>query len=427
MSRRRTVVLASAATLLALGGVLAAGVAAFTQTAWGRERIRIYALDFINSKIHGKLYIGHLQGSLFSDLVADSFAIRAFLHYPIPERTPDHSTLSVIRQRLAPAVYQQVFALVLRALKQHKLLRGKKLTIDSSVLEANASLRSLKHRFTGEAYRQYVTRLAAAAGVDPADPAAVRRFDRKRPGRKTSNQDWVNPHDPDAKVGPTKTGSTKMIYKPEHTVDLETGAIVDVEIQPGDAADLTELPTKVAALQARLNTALGKKPAQQSIALLVADKGYYHVDALVTLQAAGIRTAMSDPLPTRRVERLEPRARAAVRAAQRTVQGPRVRALARRRGELGERSFAHVLDRGGARRTTLRGRANIRKRYLIQAACANLSLLMRKLCRIGTPKQAVARGARLLRGHAQRLRPWWVPLRLRVPAAGLGRCSEATA
>ena len=356
---------------------------------------------------------------------ADSFAIRAFLHYALTERTPDHSTLSVIRQRLAPEVYQEVFALVLRALKQHKLLRGKKLTIDSSVLEANASLRSLAHRLTGAAYREYVAQLAAAAGVDPADPAAVRRFDQKRPGRKTSNQDWVNPHDPDAKVGPTKTGSTKMIYKPEHTVDLETGAIVDVEIQPGDAADLTELPTKVSALQARLNTALGKKPNQQSIALLVADKGYYHVDALVTLQAAGIRTAMSDPLPHRRVERLKPRARAAVRAAQRTVQGPRVRALARRRGELGERSFAHVLDRGGARRTTLRGRANIRKRYLIQAACANLSLLMRKLCRIGTPKQAVARGARRLRRLV--LRPWWVPFRLRAPSAGLGPCSEAIA
>lgn len=339
---------------------------------------------------------------------ADSFAIREFRHYGLTERTPDHTTLSVIRQRLAPEVYQQVFALVLRALKKHKLLRGKTLTIDSSVLEANASLRSLEHRLTGTAYGEYVAQLAAAAGVDPKDPAAVRRFDRKRPGRKTSNRDWVNPHDPDAKVGPTKAGATKMIYKPEHTVDLETGAIVDVEVQPGDHADLTELATKVCDLQDRLNTAVGIEPEQTTIEVLVADKGYYHVEELLSLQEAGIRTAISDPLEHRRLDRLSPPKRAAVRRAAQARQAPAIRALARRRGELGERSFTHVLDRGGGRRTTLRGRANIRKRYLIQAACANLSLLMRTLWKVGTPKQALA-GVPHLREVLDRwLRPWGI-------------------
>ena len=105
---------------------------------------------------------------------ADSFSIRTFLHYGWTERTPNHSTLTVIRQRLTPAIYQEVFALVLRALKKHHLLRGKRLAIDASTLEANASRRSLEHRLSGEAYGEYLKRLAETAGVDPTDVASVR-------------------------------------------------------------------------------------------------------------------------------------------------------------------------------------------------------------------------------------------------------------
>src|SRR5207247_3734199 len=165
---------------------------------------------------------------------ADSLSIREFLHYGLGERTPHHSSCTVIGQRLAAEVYEAVFGLVLRALKKKKLLKGRHLAIDTSVLEANASLRSLEHRLTGEKYRQYVKRLAKAAGVDTSDPRAVRAFDRKRAGRKTSNKEWRNPHDPDAKVGPDKKGVTRMMYKPEHVVDLETGAIVDVDVKLGD-------------------------------------------------------------------------------------------------------------------------------------------------------------------------------------------------
>jgi transposase len=119
---------------------------------------------------------------------ADSLAIRAFLHYELTERPPHHSSFTVIRQRLPLAVYEQVFDLLLAALHDAKLLRGKHLAIDSSVLEANASLRSLTHRLTGEKYRQYVKRLAKEAGVEPSDPRAVSTFDRNRKGRKTSNK-----------------------------------------------------------------------------------------------------------------------------------------------------------------------------------------------------------------------------------------------
>lgn len=326
---------------------------------------------------------------------ADSLAIRAFLHYALDERTPDHSTLTVIRQRLGPEVYEQVFAAILRALKRHKLLKGKRLAIDAAVLEANASLRSLEHRLTGEAYHAYVQRLAAAAGVDPADGAAVRRFDKKRPGRTTSNADWQNPHDPDAKVGRTKRGATRMVYKPEHVVDLDTGAILDVDVRPGDEHDTAQLATRVRAAESRGHAALGAEALPPPrLQALIADKGYYHVDELTTLQAGAIRTVVSDPLEgRRRVDRLAPAEQRTVRAARRAVQSISGKALLRRRGERVERSFAHVLDCGGARRTTLRGRANIRKRYLIQGACANVSLLLRTLTGIGTPKQAWAASA----------------------------------
>jgi transposase len=321
---------------------------------------------------------------------ADSLSIRTFLHYTLEEATPDHSTLTVIRQRLGAEVYDAVFAVLLRALKRQRLLRGKRLAIDASVLEANASLRSLEHRLTGEAYQAYITRLADAAGVDTTDTAAVRRFDKKRPGRTTSNDDWENPHDPDAKIGRTKRGATRMIHKAEHVVDLDTGAILDVDVRPGDEHDTEQLAQRILEVEGRINTALGEDPHTPQMEVFVGDKGFYHVEELRTLQDSDIRTVVSDPIDNRRVDRLPPEAQAAVRAAKRAVQSQSGKALLRRRGELVERSFEHVLDCGGARRTTLRGRVNVRKRYLVQAMCANLSLLLRTLGGPGTLKQTWA-------------------------------------
>jgi transposase len=321
---------------------------------------------------------------------ADSLSIREFLHYELHERTPDHSSLTVIRQRLSAEVYEQVFGLILKALKQHKLLKGKRLGIDASVLEANASLRSLEHRLTGDAYTDYVGKLAEAAGVDTSDAAAVRRFDKKRPGRKTSNAEWQNPHDPDAKVGRTKRGATRMIYKPEHVVDLETGAIVDADVRPGDEHDTADLAARVVEAEARMNRALGEPENTQCAETVTADMGYFKVDEITQLQDLEFETVISDPISNRRTDKLTEAERCALDAARRAVTSPSGKALLRLRGELVERTFEHVLDCGGARQTTLRGRDNIRKRYLIQAGCANLSLLMRQLTGFGTPKQALA-------------------------------------
>jgi len=324
---------------------------------------------------------------------ADSLAIRAFLHYELTEATPHHSSLTVIRQRLPVAIYDAVFTAVLQALRQAKLLRGKHLAIDTSVLEANASMRSLRHRLTGESYRQYVKRLAKAAGVDATDPRAVSAFDRQRPGRKTSNREWTNPHDPDAKIGRDKHGVTRMLYKPEHIVDLETGAIVDVELKPGDEPDAAELTDRVHEAEERVNTAAGDSPGVARVQTVVGDLAYCALPALVELQTAGVRTAIPDPVSKRERSRLPDDQRRALQLAQRTLTSQRGKELMRRRGEFSERSFRHVLDYGGARHTTLRGHENIFKRYLIQAACLNLSILLRHLGGPGTLKQTWAASA----------------------------------
>jgi len=327
----------------------------------------------------------------------DSLMIRRFLGYDLHEETPHHSSFTVIRQRLTQEVYQAVFDIILEGLRRHGLLRGKNLGIDSSVMEANASLRALENRNTGEAYWDYVKRLAVAAGVEGEDVAAVRRFDKTRSGRKTSNKEWVNPHDPDAKVAPAKDGATDMLYKPENVVDLDTGAILSAEVRQaneGDTEGLAERVVGAAALVEAIReatVAAVQRPVPAAPATLTADKGYYCVAELAAIQESGLKTVISDPLRTRRVDKLPPREQSVVRRARRSAQSRYGKALLRRRGMHLERSFAHILDSGGMRRATLRGQPNLDKRYKIAAATYNLSQLMRHLFGIGTSKQAAAK------------------------------------
>jgi len=355
--------------------------------------------------INPVVYLKMIMVGFFEDLpseraiaarCADSFAIRSFLNYSLEEKTPDHSTFTVIRQRLGLEIYQEIFTLTLQALREHGLLRGKNLGIDSSVIEANASLRALVNRNTEEEYWEYVKRLAAEHGIDPDDTAAVRKFDRHRPG-KASNKEWQNPFDPDARIGKTKDGATDMIYKPEAVVDLDTGAIVQADVHPGDHADHHEMATRVLVAQQTINQASGEKPDTLTIQSVTSDKGYYAVSELQTLQQESIRTVISDPIDNRRVDKLEPEERRAVRAAKRSVKSKSGKDLLRRRGMHIERSFAHILDAGGMRRTTLRGWENLNKRFKLAAAFYNLSQLMRALFGFGTPKQlaaAMERGGR---------------------------------
>ena len=346
------------------------------------------------------VYLKMIMVGFFEDLpseraiaarCADSMSIRAFLKYELNEKTPEHSSFTVIRQRLGLEIYERIFTLTLQALREHGLLRGKNLGIDSSVIEANASLRALVHRNTEEQYWDYVKRLAAESGIDPEDTAAVRKFDRHRPG-KGSNQEWENPHDPDAKIGRTKDGATDMIYKPEAVVDLDTGAIVQAQVQPGDEADHKNMAGRILEAQQNINRACEEKLDTLTVQSVTSDKGYYAVSELQTLQGEAIRTVIVDPIDNRRLEKLEPDQKQAVLTARRSVTSKSGKDLLRRRGMHIERSFAHILDCGGMRRTTLRGWENLNKRYKLAAAFYNLSQLMRKLFGFGTPKQLAALG-----------------------------------
>jgi hypothetical protein len=283
-----------------------------------------------------------------------------------------------------------VFEIVLSALKAHGLLRGRHLGIDSSVIEANASLRTLVHRNTEQAYWEYVRELAAQEGVDPEDQGAVRRFDKKRPGRRTSNEEWKNPHDPQAKVGRTKDGACDMIYKPEHVTDLENGTIVQVEVLEGDHPDTKALSERVAAAVEVVNRIVAQEE-DGVVCSLTADKGYFAIEEIAQIQEFDIRTVIGDVhAARRRKEGLSAPLRKVLHRAACAVKSQSGKALLRKRGMHLERSFEHVLDEGGLRRATLKGTENLTKRYKIAAACFNLSLLMRALLGVGTPKQWMA-------------------------------------
>ena len=322
---------------------------------------------------------------------ADSLSLRAFLGYDLSEDTPEHSSFTVIRKRLSLDQFQQCHEVVLKGLRKAGLLKGKNLGIDSSVMEANASLRELVKRNTGQAYFDYVKELAAAAGIDPEDTKAVRSFDRKRKGRKTSNEEWVNPHDPEAKVGRDKHGATDMLYKPEHVTDLESGAIVQAEVRPGNAGDAEGLTERMLQASETLGRVCGD-PLQQKVAQSVtADEGYFSAEQAVALQAERFRTVIGDPHSEKRNRENQPAVvREALGKAKRAVKSKSGKALLRKRGEHLERSFAHLLDQGGMRRATLKGCEELTKRHVASAMAYNMSLLMRMTVGVGTPKQWLA-------------------------------------
>lgn len=320
----------------------------------------------------------------------DSKSIRKFLHYDLIESTPDHTTLSIIRNRVPLKVISGVFNIVLEELRRQGLLIGKNLSMDSSVMEANAALSSLKNKMTQESYSEYVKKLAEAAGVDVSNKEAVARFDKNRKDRKTSNEEWENPYDKDARIGKTKHGATDMIYKPEHVVDLDTGAIVDADILFGDNHDADGQSERIANAQIRLYDISDKPEEVEPIETLTNDKGYFTVAEITAIQSQDIETVIPDKEIKRKTDKLTDEEVIAIERAREKVKSKEGKALLRRRGMYVERSFAHVLDAGGYRRSHLRGREKNCKRYLIAVATYNLSLLMRTIFGIGTPKQWAA-------------------------------------
>jgi transposase len=311
---------------------------------------------------------------------ADSLAVRQFLGLGLDEAAPDHSTISRTRRLIDVEAHQAVFTWVQERLVEAHLLRGKTLAVDATTLEANAAMRSIVRRDTGETYQAFLTRLATASGLKTPSREALARLDRRRK-KRTSNAEWVNPSDPDAKVTQMKDGRTHLAHKVEHAVDLETGALVAVTLHGADVGDTTSLlattltaAEQLAAVQATAPTAL------------VGDRGYHSNDTLLTLRALGIRAYLAEPDRGRRCWTKEPEAQQPVYGNRRRVGGPRGKRLMRRRGEYVERTFAHVYDTGGLRRVHLRGHPNILKRLIVHAGGFNLGLLMRQVFGRGTPR-----------------------------------------
>jgi len=324
---------------------------------------------------------------------ADSLSLREFLRLGEREPVPDHSWLSRTRSRLSLELHDQVFTWGLRRLAEHGLIKGERIGVDASTVGANAALRAIVRREDGETYREMLKRMAAESGIETPTTEDLVRLDRRRKGKRLSNAEWQSPTDPQARIAKLKDGRTRLAYKPEHAVDLDTGAVVAAEVHEADQGDTATLPGTLASAAEHL-AAVAAAPTPDAPAELVADKGYH--------SRAGLKELEDGPWKTRIAE---PRRDGFLRwhgdnAARRAVYNNRARLLSevarqafRLRTELVERGFALILDRGGMRRAWLRGRENLHKRYLVHVAGYNLGLIMRLLTGAGTPREFLARAS----------------------------------
>lgn len=374
--------------------------------------------------------------------VADSLSLRHFLGLSMKKNPPNHSTLSRTRRLIDKETHQLVFGFVLKVAAEHGLVKGKTIGVDATTLEANAALRSLVRRDTGQGYTEYLTELAKASGIETPTREDLAKLDRKR-AKKGSNKDWVNPHEPDAQITKMKTGGTRMAHKHEHAVDMETGAIVGLSLNGGTDGDTKTIEETMADAGANLEHVRDEaddetvKRMAEHIEELTADKGYHSNDVLLGFDESSIRTYVSEPKRGGRHWEGKAAQRDAVYGNRRRVQGTKGKALLRRRGELLERTMAHLFNSGGMRRIHLRHHDNIIKRLVIHAAGFNLSLVMRSLFGVGKPRVLQGRSGlaeallaalgRLHRVYEPLRRPLWADL-ARTPgrvtiAARIRRCS----
>jgi transposase len=324
--------------------------------------------------------------------VADSLCLRQFLQIGLDERTPDHVTISRTRRLMDEATHQEIFGWVLRQVARAGLLKGKTIGIDATTLEANAAMKSIVRRDTEESYTEYLERLAEAAGLEATDEAALRRMDRRRK-KKSSNEEWVNPHDPEAEITRMKDGRTALAYKAEHAVDMDTGAIVAVTTHGGAVGDTASVEETLPAAGEAVAEQIAEPTADgdfnvnvKGVEEWVGDKGYHSGAVLVGAQQAGVRSYIAEPDRGRRKWAGKRDEQAAVYANRQRIGGSRGKQLLRRRGERVERSFAHAYETGGLRRLYVRGKQNVQKKLLLQAAACNLALLLRKIMGAGTPR-----------------------------------------
>jgi len=318
---------------------------------------------------------------------ADSLSLRHFLGIPLQEATPDPKTLSNTRRRLPEEVFDEMFQFVLRIAADKKLLSGKTVGVDSTLLEANAAMKSIVRRDTGEDWKQFVTRLMREEGVieqddEPSDEE-VRRFDQKRKNKKVSNDEWVSPNDPESRIAKLKDGRTHLAYKAEHVVDLKSDVILAAEIYPADHGDTQTLVDSV--LDAVEN--MQQAGCACEIEEIVADKGYHAAETIELAEELNFRTYIPEPKRPHRSRWTDkpPEFQQAVHANRRRLKRAKSRAFQKLRSERVERTFAHICDTGGMRRSWLKQVVNVSKRYLLAAAAHNLGRILRKLFGVGKP------------------------------------------
>src|SRR3954463_867802 len=317
---------------------------------------------------------------------ADSLSLHRFLRLGEGERVPDHSTLSVTRSRLP--LEHAVFGFILEIADKHDLVPARRIGVDASTQEANAALRRLVRRDTGEDYQEMLHRLARASGIETPSTADLIRFDRARTNKTLSNADWET--DPAARIAKMKDGRTHLGYKPEHAVDLDTAVIVAIKIHPADQGDTQTLPSTLAHAEAMLDL-IGAAPTPEAPAELIADTGYHSRAGLKALEDSAWTTRISEKQQKGFARwHGDAAARRAVYNNRARLKSTVARTAFKLRGEKVERSFAHILEVGALRRTWLRGVANVEKRYTIQVAAYNLGLVMRHRFGAGTPRQAAA-------------------------------------
>lgn len=325
--------------------------------------------------------------------VQDSLSLREFLGYGLTEQTPDHSTLSRTRRLYPLETHRGVFRWLLRLLEKEGLLDGQTISIDATTLEANAAMRSIRRRDNGKSYEEYLRELAQAEGIGEPTREQLARLDRKRK-KKASNQEWRSPSDADARIAKMKDGRTHLAHKAEHAVDLSSGAVVAVTLQAADLGDTTTVQQTLQEAQANV-----RRIHPGGVEELVADKGYHSGPVLIDLHQAGVRSYLPEPERGRRRwqgKQGKQTEQKRVYENRRRVHGRRGQDLQKLRSELTERSFAHMYETGGMRRTHLRKRSNILKRLLIHAVGFNLALLVRSKHGMGKPRTLQGVSDRLL-------------------------------
>jgi transposase len=344
----------------------------------------------------GSLLIGYFEG-LDSERgiawrTADSLSLRKFLGYALDEATPDHSTISRTRRLYWLETHKAVFRWVLKILDQEGLVSGRTVSIDATTLEANAALKSIVRRDNGQGYNDYLKELAQAAGMENPTREQLARLDRKRK-KKGSNQEWMSPSDPDARITKMKDGRTHLAHKAEHAVDLTSGALLALTLQPANEGDTTTIHKTLDEAQQAAREINGS-----GVEEVVADKGYHSGAVLREVHDQEVRSYIPEPERGRRNWQGAGKAEEQKRTYEnrRRVRGERNKRLQKLRSELTERSFAHLYETGGMRRVHLQGQKNILKRLLVHGAAFNLSLILRKIMGVGKPRRLQGLSLQLL-------------------------------